>query len=164
MSLKKMSRGLGSLEIGDCQTCEGVAKSRGQDLNDNNNRRLDRRASLIVYSVLSRRLPWVGVEEGEDKLVESTKSRGNPLPLLSLQTFMTTFKDCLQDNVFVIIWLDLPPLQNLCEFKVFKYQMSYWAIYLILNQILYLSSQIIRKHRHRRNVTRHHSFSLLWQF
>ena len=29
-----MSRGLGSLEIGDCETCEGVAKSRGQDLND----------------------------------------------------------------------------------------------------------------------------------
>lgn len=85
-----MSRGLGSLEIGDCQTCEGVAKSRGQDLNDNNNRRLDRGASLIVYSVLSRRLPWVGVEEGEDKLVESTKSRGNS-PSLVTSNFYDNF-------------------------------------------------------------------------
>ena len=56
-------------------------------------------ASLIVYSILSWQLPWAGVEEGTDKPVESTKSHGNP-SLLSLQTFITTFNDCPQDNVF----------------------------------------------------------------
>ena len=75
---------------------------RGQDLNDTTIEGfgLGSKFDCVFHPESLAPLGWGGRNK---QLVESTKSRGNSPSLLSLQTFMTTFKDCPQENVFVII-------------------------------------------------------------
>ena len=78
-------------------------------------------ASLIVYSIVSRQVPWAGVEERRDKPVESTKSHGNPAPpchFKLLWQLLTTVRP--EDNVlwsFDLIfqknWFELRALQHI---------------------------------------------------
>ena len=92
-------------------------------------------ASLIVYSIVSRQVPWAGVEERRDKPVESTKSQGNPAPpchfkllwqLLTTVRLKTMFSDHLtwssKKN-----WFELRALQHITS-QMLKicYFFYYW--------------------------------------